>query len=259
MSVKISIIIPCFNHGKYLNQAIESVLKFDKQSILEVIIVNDGSTDKETLRVLKTIEFDNVRIVDQENSGLAKARNNGIRLSQGEYILPLDSDNYINPRYINEALDILNQNGEIGVVYSDRIVFYDSSEKTHVKKAPAIKMKNLLFGETIDACAVFRKSIWEQLSGYDEKMPIMGLEDWDFWIRALEIGVKFHHIQKGMFYYRDLPDSMIKNVGNKQQVIMKYMVEKHAKIYAEYILEIGKEISYARRKPFKNFVKTLFE
>jgi len=258
MSIKISVIIPCYNHGKYLSKALESVLEFDNKSVLEVIVVNDGSTDPDTLQVLESINFDNVKIINQANEGLAKARNHGIRLCKGEYVLPLDSDNYINPRYLNESIQILEQNKNIGVVYSDRIIFTDYSEKKYLKKSPSLKIKNMIFDQSLDARAVFRKKIWEQLSGYDEKMPIMGLEDWDFWIRAMEAGVEFHHINKGLFYYRDLPNSMIKNAKPKMDILMKYMIEKHSTLYARYVLEIGRELSYARRKPFRHFVRRLF-
>jgi predicted glycosyltransferase involved in capsule biosynthesis len=120
-----------------------------------------------------------------------------------------------------------------------------------------VNLKHILFGETVDACAVFRKSVWVALGGYDEKMPIMGLEDWDFWIRALEMNFKFYHINTPLFFYRDVPHSMIKVMKKNQEFLLQYIVKKHAHLYARYILEVGKEQSYERRKPVRNLFRRL--
>ncbi len=109
--MKVNIIIPCYNHGEFLKEAVESALKSTFKNY-EIIIVNDGSTDVSTLTIIKELErkFQHNKLINfihQENLGLANARNNGIRTSKGEYILILDADNKIRPDYLSEAVEII--------------------------------------------------------------------------------------------------------------------------------------------------------
>lgn len=89
---ELSIIIPCFNHGKVIDEALNSVFE-QSYNDYEVIVINDGSTDGYTNEKLSELERKGVFVLHQPNQGLATARNNGIKLAKGEYILPLDSDN----------------------------------------------------------------------------------------------------------------------------------------------------------------------
>lgn len=95
----ISIITPCYNDAKFIHIPIESVLNQPYENF-EMIIVNDGSTDPETLQFLEDIKHPKISIIHQENKGLPTAHNNGIRASKGKYILPLDADDKIPDRWI---------------------------------------------------------------------------------------------------------------------------------------------------------------
>src|SRR4051812_35874782 len=86
---KISIVIPCFNHGKYLKEAIQSVEQIQDKSLYELIIVNDGSTDEYTNRLMKSLSRKGYHIIFQNNQGLSASRNNAINVARAEYILPL--------------------------------------------------------------------------------------------------------------------------------------------------------------------------
>src|SRR6516225_3670116 len=90
---KVSIVIPCYNHGTMLREALASVEQVRNENLLEVIIVDDGSCDPETIRILKGAAEAGYCVVPQANRGSGAARNTGIRLAKGEFILPLDSDN----------------------------------------------------------------------------------------------------------------------------------------------------------------------
>jgi len=92
----VSVIIPCYNQGQYLTESIGSVLASDHQKI-EIIVVDDGSTDPETCRILGGLDYPKTRLIRRENGGLAAARNSGIAAAQGRYILPLDADDRIGP------------------------------------------------------------------------------------------------------------------------------------------------------------------
>ena len=104
---KASIVIPCYNHGAMLREALASVEEVRNANVLEVIIVDDGSSEAETVRVLNELAEAGYCVVPQPNRRVAAARNAGIRLAKGEFILPLDSDNRLREVYLNEGVSPL--------------------------------------------------------------------------------------------------------------------------------------------------------
>ncbi|MBF0560171.1 MAG: glycosyltransferase, partial [Nitrospirae bacterium] len=241
-SVKASIVIPCYNHGHYLTEALASALSSDFDDY-EVIVVDDGSTDESTLCIIEELksrfsEKQNVIFISQENKGLAGARNNGIKASKGEYILPLDADNKIRPHYLKKAAALLDNNPDIGVVYAYAKYI---GEKDGFWEFPAFDARRQLLGNYVEACSVFRRSVWEDCGGYDPNMGIMGYEDWDLWIGAMERGWKFHLIKEPLFEYRVVNGSMIGacNVPDNRRHLIKYICNKHRDLYIknlEYVV-----------------------
>lgn len=113
----ISIVIPCFNHGKYIADALQSIANTQIQYSYEIIIVDDGSTDSLTINKLLELEQAGFHIIRQQNGGPAKARNTGIEQAIGKYILPLDADNKIHPNYINKGIPLL-ESGFADIIYA---------------------------------------------------------------------------------------------------------------------------------------------
>ena len=225
MNPKISIIIPCYNHGQYIREAIQSVEQCTDKSLYEIIIVNDGSKDEYTIDMMDKLAAEGYHVINQVNQGLGRTRNNGIKAAKGEYILPLDSDNRIRPEYIYESIKILDAHPEVAMVYGDAEFFGDKS-KRHV--VGEFNLQNMMVENQIDACAVYRKSVWEAVGGYDEKMPIMGYEDWDMWMNMTFKNYKFHYVPEILFDYRVLGNSMLRSisVSNKKK-LFRYMDEKY--------------------------------
>src|SRR5882724_10030009 len=95
---KISVVIPCYNHGAYLPEAISSVFKLNRDDV-ELIVVDDGSTDELTCKEINLLVGKGIKVLRQSNKGLGAARNAGIKIARGEFILPLDSDNRIQESY----------------------------------------------------------------------------------------------------------------------------------------------------------------
>ena len=225
MNPRISIIIPCYNHGQYIREALDSVEKVADKNLYEVIIVNDGSKDEYTIEMMDKLAAEGYHVINQVNQGLGRTRNNGIKIAKGDYILPLDSDNRIRPEYIYESIKILDAHPEIAMVYGDAEFFGDKS-KRHV--VGEFNLQNMMVENQIDACAVYRKSVWEAVGGYDEKMPIMGYEDWDMWMNMTFKQYKFHYVPEILFDYRVLGNSMLRSISvvNKKR-LFKYMDEKY--------------------------------
>jgi glycosyltransferase involved in cell wall biosynthesis len=233
--LQVSIIIPCYNHGQYIDDALRSVENIDDKSIYEVIIVNDGSTDSYTNEHLSSLSKQGYNVIFQENKGLSAARNTGITNAKGCFILPLDSDNKIKPEYLYRGIDIMNRDASISMVYGNALLF---GEETGIRKPGNFNLQHLLLYNFIDACAIFRRSMWETIGGYDTKMRT-GFEDWEFWINAASKGYKFHYVDEVLFDYRVLHDSMAhklnaeKTKGNK---IIEHLLDKHREFYgADYI------------------------
>ncbi|MGQ9661502.1 MAG: glycosyltransferase family 2 protein [Kiritimatiellia bacterium] len=225
--IRVSVVIPCFNDGKYLLEAVASVERCGR-SDAEIIIVDDGSTDPMTLQVFESLERRTLCVFHHsQQRGLAHARNTGVRHAQGLYILPLDADNRIRPAYLNLGIQILDACPDVGVVYGDRDFFGAVEGKNTVGEFDLAKL--LLEQNYIDACALYRKHVWEQCGGYDPNMPIQGLEDWDFWLSVVEKGWKFHYIPEVLFDYRKRSDSMVQKNFTPENLrrVRQYVYLKH--------------------------------
>jgi glycosyltransferase involved in cell wall biosynthesis len=239
--ISLSVIIPCYNQGEYLLEAISSVQRCQSHDLYELIIVNDGSTDPITQKVLNYLKDRSYLIIDQPNQGLSGARNTGIKSAKGRYILPLDADNKIRETYIYKSIEILDEYPEIGVVYGNAEFFGD---KTGLWEIPEFDVNRLVMGNYIDACAVFRKAVWEDCGGYDSQIPNkLGYEDWDFWLGAAEKGWKFHHIPEVLFEYRFRNDSMVSgcNIPENRKQLFRYICAKHIGLYATNFANIFAE------------------
>lgn len=224
----ISVIVPCYNHAKYLVEALDSVFN---QSISnwECIIIDDGSTDntKEISNnwVSKDSRFQYWYI---KNSGVVKARNYGISIAKGNYILPLDADDRISKDYMYLALKAFNKN--IKVVYSKAEKFGYVNGFWHLKDFSHF---NLAVGNIIFCSAFFRKSDWESIGGYDTNMQ-NGLEDWEFWINLLKKDGLAHQIDKVCFFYRVNKKSRNSSINYEtKEELLNYISIKHSDFFVK--------------------------
>lgn len=194
---KISVIIPCYNDGKYIDDAVDSVLAQTFQDF-EIIIINDGSTDEETNRLLNSYNKPKTKVITTENQGRAKARNTGIGNAKGKYIFTLDSDNKMAPTYLEKTYEVLDNNENIGIVYG-RAEYFGSRSGEWV--LPEYKFPNILVKNCIDCAALFRKNDWEKAGGYNPNLKY-GKEDRDLWLSIIELGKEPYRIDEILFYYR---------------------------------------------------------
>jgi glycosyltransferase involved in cell wall biosynthesis len=206
-----------------LREALASVEQARNANVVEVIIVDDGSSEPETTRILNEVAEADHCVVAQPNRGLGAARNTGIRLAKGEFILPLDSDNRLRDVYLNEGVSLLKNNPSIGVIYTDAEYFGERSGRWHV---PDFNLLSLIRENFIDSCALYRKKLWEEVGGYDENMPLMGWEDWDLWLRVTLHGGHFVHLPKIGFDYRVRRDSMIVKLRPHAAELTNYIFGK---------------------------------
>jgi glycosyltransferase involved in cell wall biosynthesis len=234
---KVSIVIPCFNHGEFLPEAVTSATRIDRDDV-ELIVVDDGSTDERTRQEMDALIARGIRVVRQENRGLAAARNAGILASNGEYILPLDADNRLRHGYIEHGIRILDSNPQVGVVYGDAEYIGIRKGRWHVGP---FDRDRLLEANYIDACAAYRRSIWEQNRGYDGTMPVQGAEDWDFWLSTLEHGWQFAYVPEILFDYRVAEQSMLTRLRAFERELEGFLATKHGLLYRHAWLQTLRE------------------
>jgi GT2 family glycosyltransferase len=196
----------------------------------ELLVVNDGSREERTLEVLDVLRRAGYTVIDQEQGGVAAARNRGIREARGRYLLPLDADNRLRPGFPAAAVSILDAEPAVGVVYGDREEF---GCRSGTVAAPEFDLDGLLRANFIDACAVVRREVWEQCGGYDGAMPAQGWEDWELWICAAERGWRFHRLPGITFDYRVRPGSLSSRLHSAEvgTSMRLHMIDKHLDLY----------------------------
>jgi glycosyltransferase involved in cell wall biosynthesis len=230
--LRLSVIIPCYNHGEYILEAIESVKK-SKERNYEIIIINDGSDDKKTIKILKNLKKQGYNVIHQKNKGPSSARNNGIKIAKGKYLLLLDSDDKINPNLIKNGIEILDKNLEVGVVYGDYKYFGD---KNDVMLLSEFDINSILLSNYIPVCTVIRKKVWEDVGGFDVNLNKLIWEDWVFWIDIYKAGWKFYHIPGVLFYYRKNNYNSRDNLSQDKKV-RKELFDYIGKRYGDYIYD----------------------
>lgn len=231
----ISVIVPCYNQAQYLDECLQSVLDQTYQD-WECIIVNDGSPDNTEEVAKNWLEKDTrFKYLYKENGGLSSARNAGINIAIGEWILPLDCDDKIGQRYLELASNEFNNNWT--VIYCEAQYFSDRQETLQL---PNFSLKELAIQNMIFCTAFFKKTSWEQVKGYDTKL-IYGWEDWEFWISILKENAKVLKLEQTLFYYRIKETSMLKTLSldstnSKKNYSFIHIYQKHLQFF---ITELG--------------------
>lgn len=239
----VSVIVPCYNQSRYLAKALNSIL-CQTYSCWECIIVNDGSTD-DTEKIASTYCAMDKRFsyLSQRNAGLCTARNVGIRASHGKYILPLDSDDYINEKYMELAVAVLESDSCVKIVYCKARFF---GLKRGEWKLPDYSLERLLARNCIFCSAFYRKVDFDKIGGYNVNMKY-GFEDWDFWLSLLQEGGRVYRIDDFLFYYRIRKGSMSRSFDvDKLKYLRKKIWENHITLYSRYYLDPSECFEYMR-------------
>ena len=240
MGIKVSIIIPFYNHGKFIKECLSSAVKQTYTNI-EIVIVNDGS-NKENVDLLRQAvkPYENVKIIHQENQGPCSAKNNGVSKSSGEWLLFLDSDNILYPDFVNKGVDIISQDKTINWIFGD---FEYIGNKTGKKTQGIPDSKKAVFMSPVDNCILIKKKIFNEIGQFDIKLNRLGLEDWDMIISLIERKEKYHKINDITFKYRVVDNSRTNLEANKQlDEIKKYIATKHY----SFILDNYENLFYER-------------
>lgn len=189
MKKKVTVFIATYNQCKFLESAILSALNQDfPQEQFEVLLINDGSTD-DTEAILSKFERD-VRILRQDNAGLPKTCNRGIKEAQGEYFIRLDSDDLFDSKILSLDVPVLDSRPEVAAVFSDRVLLVEDHKEVLLLSGNDIY-------EMIACGVMMRTNQLRKIGGYRK----MFWEEYDLYLRLSELG-SFHHIPQLLYFYR---------------------------------------------------------
>lgn len=231
MIPQIAVIVPCYNQGKFLQEALDSVLS---QSLKEweLIIVDDGSSDNSAAVAKSYVAKDSrIRYVYQENAGPSAARNKGVRITSAPLIFFLDGDNLIHSELLNRGVMYMKSHTDCTLYYS-RAQYFGTRDGEFVLNYTSYR--DLLVSNSIDCACIVRREDFLRIGGFDEQMR--GYEDWEFFIRLLYHNDRIFQDTRILFSYRVNDGQMSVNAQAKKRndELTMYMYHKHADKYEEY-------------------------
>ena len=219
--MNLTIVIPCYNQAEFLPEAIESIL--DQKYVPEIIVVNDGSTDNTS-----EIAGDyNVTLIEQENKGLATARNVGIKKAKTEYILPLDSDDMLLEGCIEKIEQAIEENHSDVIAPSFK-AFGVSQGEVILGGIPNMDMFKT--ANYLPYFSAFKKSVWKEAGGYNPNMT-WGWEDYDFWLNVFKRGHSLCIIREPLVLYRTKERSMIHTANEHADELWAIMRSNHPELW----------------------------
>ena len=249
----VSVIISCFNLGEYIDEAVQSVLAQTYQN-LEIIIINDGSTDQYTNELLALYYMPKTIIYQTSRHGVAAARNYGISKSHGEYICCLDADDKYEPNFFYKAIAIFEKDKDfkIGIVAPD---FKRFGESDYIIRVPNYNKFLIANRNPLQSASMFRKRCWQETHGYNKDKKLSGYEDWDFWIKIISLGYKWKNIPQPLIYYRDRANSMIKKEIVNYQERFTAILNHNSAFFKENCIEILKASNQMHQEEKTKIIK----
>lgn len=246
---KVSVIIPTYNAGQYIKDAIKSALNQTYKNI-EIIVVDDGSID-DTGEVVKNYE---IKYLRKANGGPASARNVGIKEARGEYIAFLDADDLWLPEKLQEQIDFAANNKSMGLVHSDVITKYSNGETKIKRKGKdnycRNEFYNLFMGNFITNSSVLApKRHFEVFGSFDESPDLIANEDYDMWLRIASKH-DIAYINKPLVVYR------IHDQGISRDPKRAYLGEK--RVIERNLVNFGKDFPKIERLYRKRMSKLFF-
>lgn len=251
MSPVISVIIPTYNYGRFIGEAIDGVLS---QTILagEIIVVDDGSVDETAAEVLKF--GDKVRYIRQENAGVCSARNLGVANSTGEYIAFLDADDIWEPEKLEKQISKFAEDDDIGLVHcgmrefdsetGETVVMHLEGGEGWVSKDIALWEKPVIIGP--GGTTIIRRKVFEDVGGFD--IELKNGEDWEFCFRVSR-KYKIGFVAEPLVNYRTHSNNATKNIPEMERSTLRAW----AKVFNTDDLELRS----LRRRSYGNLHKVL--
>lgn len=212
----ISIIIPVYNvERKYLSKCLDSILNQTYQNF-EICLADDCSTNRETIDTLQEyVKKDNrVKVLfRKENGHISEASNSALGLASGEFVAMMDNDDELMPQALNEIVSVLNEDCTLDFIYTDEDKIDLEGNRSDPQFKPDLAIDKLYGGNYICHFNVIRRTILEEVGGF--RKGYEGAQDFDLFIRIVELTKKFYHIPKVLYHWRMIPGSTALDAGSK--------------------------------------------
>jgi glycosyltransferase involved in cell wall biosynthesis len=241
---RVSVVVPCYNLGQYVEEAVDSVLAQTYQDF-EIIVVNDGSTDSRTNDILRGLRRPRTVVLTTENRGLPAARNLAIQHSRGAYVCALDADDKLHPEFLARTTAILAADPGVGFVSTWVECF---GIENWIWRQERCDFPKLLTECVVLTASLVRREALDAVGGYDTERYLFGCEDWDLWISAVEKGFIGTIVPEVLFYYRQRAGSM-RRVSETLEVrtrVWESLLAKHSDSYRRFWPEV---VSLTRDNP----------
>ncbi len=258
---KISVIIPCYNQGKFVDDAVDSVLKQTYQNF-EIIIINDGSTDEFTNNLLKNYNKPNTKVYHTQNQGLASTRNYGFELSTGDLIQFLDADDFLDRKKFEAQIKEFQEDTSLDVCYTNYKYFYEKSQTYSEHQMGDVlgtnPFEDFLYkwqrGLSIPIhCGLFKKAVFGKSDPFIQDFK--AVEDWIMWVGIAKKGCKFKYLDETLAFYRIQSENMTKN-----KELMFYWAARAVAYIADNFIETEnlEKFNSAQEKYLKQLVDIFY-
>ncbi len=219
-----AVVIPCFDLGAFLEEAVASV-RAQTLPAEELIVVDDGSTDRSTLRILDRLAADGVVVLRTPNRGAPAARNHGIEHAKADYVLCLDADDVLEPDFLAETVPRLDLEPAVGVV-ATHVEFF--GERHGVWEPPDYTPSTLLWENCIPSASLFRKACWREAGGYAD---LAACQDWNLWLSMVERGWRWAVVPKVLYRYRVRSGSISDRGRAVRRQLLRKLIQLHPDTY----------------------------
>jgi glycosyltransferase involved in cell wall biosynthesis len=225
---RITVVIPCFNYGRYLADSIGS-LRSQDGGFPRVIVVDDGSTDPETLRILDELGQDPaIHVARQPNQGASAARNTGLKMARTEFVMPLDADDVLAPGALLAMCAALDGNPDADYAFGHIKFIGDWGGEMRM---PPFDPWRILFRHVVGQTALMRREVVQLTGGYDPTYATY--EDWELWVHALARGMRGVLVDRTCVLYRKHGRSMSSANRGAFRTTIKRMRRKHSALYGD--------------------------
>jgi glycosyltransferase involved in cell wall biosynthesis len=260
MNIDFSVIVTVYNLGEYLDECLTSILSASSGYKVEVIVVNDGSSDMITQSVINDLEakYTSIRFFHKSNGGPASARNFGIMHASGKFVIPFDADNTMRSCFFEIILSALTASSAFFDVYCYKAQFF--GEKNEVWPSKSFDEVDMALNNQIDACACINKSVFQRIGLFDENRVIVGFEDWEYWIRLISSNATFYYIDDVLYNYRCRESSTLSLAWVKRNNAVDYIFSKKENKLLGVVRKLALEnIMYRRPVSYKQLIQLFFK
>ena len=223
MTPRIAVVVPCFNDGAFIREAVESVREPEP---VELVVVNDGSTDRVTIERLSDLASEGIRVEHQPNGGLAAARMAGVMATSAPYVFPLDADDQLEASCLARLADELDTDPSLAFVYG-HLEFTGS--RVGGRRAQAWNPYTLLYANRWGATCLYRREALLHVGGWS--FPDI-YEDWDMLLALAEHGYRGGEVDQLVLYYRRHSNARMNTSGHKRYATLyRQLRERHQSLF----------------------------